>query len=91
MTEGRDRPHLFGLAKIEDADTLHQAIHGWWPGIDEPLPEGPLAGVDALGEPFLAGPGADVKTLPYPVHVINAVVLPAQSIKPAADARPYQR
>lgn len=96
MAEGRSRPHLFGLAKIVDADTLRQAIAGWWPGVDEMLPERSLAGVDAFGDGFSIHPSRArdlslLEQLEYPVHVINCVVLPSSMVKPAADARPYQR
>lgn len=87
-------PHLFGLAKIDDADTLRQVLGGWWPGMDDVQPQRPLALVDRGGIGHVVDPGTDMNLLgqlAYPVHVVHAVTLPASAVKPASEARPYRR
>lgn len=89
MTE-QTKPHLVGLAKIGDVDTLRQAVAGWWPGMDDIQPQRLIAGVDAHGDGFVLD-GDDPARLAYPVHVINVVILPASMVAPPSAAKPYRR
>lgn len=85
-------PHLFGLAKIEDADTLRQMLGGWYPGMDEIQPRRTLAGVDAHGQGWSCDDTHDqFNLLAYPVHVVVPITLPAHQVKPPSAARPYRR
>lgn len=90
-------PHLFGLAKVEDPDTLRQILGGWWPGMDDIQPQRVIAGVDVHGDGFVfdeyRGPIMEysLASLAFPVHVIHAVTLPGHQVKPASEARPYRR